>query len=64
VSEYNFDSLDNYLVNTLKILLHYRNEIWHWSADLCLTYNQFLFMYETIRTLILSYKEVLLDYIK
>jgi len=64
IEEKNFDSYDNFFLNTSKILLHYRNEIWHGKADLSLTIDQFLFIYESIRTLMLSYKDVLVDYIE
>ena len=64
LEEKNFDSYDNLFLHTTTILLHYRNQIWHGVAQLCLSIEEFLFIFELIRTLILSYKDVLVDHIK
>ncbi len=63
ISPSSFDSYDNYFINTINILVHYRNKIAHWDTDLCLTYEQFIFLFESVRCLLVAYKDTIVKYI-
>lgn len=58
----NFDSYDNYLIKVIKVLLYLRNNIWHWDSDLHINIDQYNFLYETIKNLLLAYKDTLIEY--
>lgn len=57
-----FKSFDSYFIDTIKVLLFLRNNISHWNSNLCVSIDEYNFLYETVKNLLLAYKDVLIDY--
>ena len=64
IEEILFESYDKFFEEIIKLLLHLRNWIAHWTIDITLTSTQFKFIFETLKILLISYKDTLLTYIE
>ncbi len=56
-----FDSIDNLLNATFKILLHFRNNITHWKL-IKLNFEEYDFIYKVISCLLTSLKEIIINW--
>jgi hypothetical protein len=57
-----FVNYDDMFMNAIKILLHYRNNISHWKKDLSIEVDEYDYIYEVIKTMLISYKDILIEY--
>lgn len=62
IKEVNFISFDHYAINSIKILVYLRNNISHWDHEMSINIEQYIFLYESVKHLLIAYKEILTNY--